>query len=153
LTVDIRVADPHDAETLARLHLRVALHAYRDIFPADAPQPALDVLVADWTRRINERAFVAEIDGVIVGGAVAGDGELARMYIDTEHWSEGIGTRLHDQVLEYLRDHGHRVATLWVLEGNTRARQWYERLGWRPNGGRRTTYAPLVDEMSYERPL
>jgi ribosomal protein S18 acetylase RimI-like enzyme len=153
LTVAIRVADPDDTESLARLHLRVAVHAYRDIFPPDAPQPELVHVVALWTKRIDECAFVAEIDGAIVGGVAAGEGELSGLYVDTEQWGSGIGTQLHDRVLLHLREHGHRVATLWVLERNVRARQWYERLGWCANGGRITTYAPGVDELSYERPL
>lgn len=34
------------------------------------------------------------------------------------------------------------TATLWVLEGNHRARSWYKRLGWRGNGARKTVYLP-----------
>jgi RimJ/RimL family protein N-acetyltransferase len=35
-----------------------------------------------------------------------------------------------------LREQAVTKAHLWVLEENLRARKFYERLGWRPDGGR-----------------
>jgi len=32
-----------------------------------------------------------------------------------------------------LREIGYRLATLWVLESNIRARQFYESRGWNPD--------------------
>jgi ribosomal protein S18 acetylase RimI-like enzyme len=45
-------------------------------------------------------------------------------------------------------------ATLWVLEANSYARKWYERLGWKLSGKRKTTYAPAgIDDVQYRLAL
>jgi RimJ/RimL family protein N-acetyltransferase len=36
--------------------------------------------------------------------------------------------------MDELRDLGMREASLWVLRDNQRARRFYERLGWQPDG-------------------
>jgi hypothetical protein len=42
------------------------------------------------------------------------------------------------------------AATLWVLEGNTRARRWYEDLGWRRTLRRTPTFAPAgIDDVQH----
>src|SRR6266498_2246427 len=43
-----------------------------------------------------------------------------------------IRARLRE--VDDLRKAGDGYLTLWVLEGNTRARRFYERAGWRPDG-------------------
>ena len=57
------------------------------------------------------------------------------------------GGRLYVAALGRLRQAQFREATLWVLEHNVRARAWYERLGWRSTGERKTVYEPagIVD--------
>lgn len=163
--VQIRRADERDACTLAELHLRTALYAYAHIFPADAPRPELARLVDDWQSRIRPGnsaqavCFVAEAEYDAVGVVAAGldphrttCGQISRLYVDPGRWGQGIGRMLHDRAVDHLRDRGFASASLWVLEGNLRARRWYERLGWQPNGERLTTYAPAgIDDLGYER--
>jgi ribosomal protein S18 acetylase RimI-like enzyme len=160
----VRPARPEEAEDLARLHLRTALHAYAPIFPPEAPPPAHDDLVAQWAFWLGadhaggRRGFVA-VDGgtAIVGTVLAGPdpdepalGHLARLYVAPERWAEGIGTRLYDVAMASMAGTGFPAATLWVLERNTRARSWYERRGWRPTGDRKPTYAPAgIDDVGY----
>ena len=58
-----------------------------------------------------------------------------------------LSTRMR---LAHLREVGFSDATLWVLEHNLRARNWYERLGWRPTGERKAVYAPAqIDDLRY----
>jgi ribosomal protein S18 acetylase RimI-like enzyme len=163
----IRSAETSDVEAVAALHRRTALFAFAHIFPAGAPQPELRQLIVDWTSRIGsdrwskQSGFVAETDGGVIGVVVAGPvrdahicGHVSRLYVDPDHWRQGIGTMLHHRALAHLRLHDFRRATLWVLEANTRARAWYEHLGWRLNGERLTTYAPAgIDDVGYERSL
>lgn len=40
-----------------------------------------------------------------------------------------------ETAVDSLRALGMRGAILWVLESNARARRFYERAGWRPDGG------------------
>jgi len=46
-------------------------------------------------------------------------------------------------------------AVLWVLEGNTRARRFYAKDGWTPDGLRRVekVWDVKVQELRYSRPL
>jgi len=81
-------------------------------------------------------------------------GHLSRLYVDPSYWRRRIGTMLHNDAIDHLRRQRFAVATLWVLERNLHARNWYEHLGWRPTGHRVTTYAPArIDDISYERLL
>lgn len=54
-------------------------------------------------------------------------------------------------VLAALRANGFTTASLWVLEDNPRARRFYEREGWRPDGGRREEefFGVPTTEVSY----
>jgi ribosomal protein S18 acetylase RimI-like enzyme len=50
------------------------------------------------------------------------------VYVDPGRWGHGIGTALYDVAMADLAAR-FSEATLWVLEGNVRARGWYNRLG------------------------
>ena len=69
-----------------------------------------------------------------------------------------MGPRNRDQLygaaIDYMAETGFPAATLWVLETNARARSWYERLGWRATGERKTVYAPAsIDDVRYRLEL
>ena len=46
----------------------------------------------------------------------------------------GVGAALMRQALADMRARGYRAALLWVLDANDRARRFYERFGWQPDG-------------------
>lgn len=56
---------------------------------------------------------------------------------------------------ERLRPVGVTEALLWVLDGNVRARRFYEHDGWRSDGACRTvTFGDLlVEQVRYRRTL
>ena len=160
--VGIRVAlgASEDAPIVAQLQIDATLAAYGRIFPASAPPPLFEDVLAEWRDRLGDdtttgpTTFVAIDDGRLVGVVVAGPdlgrpdrGHIARFYVVPDRWGQGIGHRLYLDVTGWLRRAGYREATLWVLEGNDRARAWYERLGWRATGERKTVYEPagIVD--------
>jgi ribosomal protein S18 acetylase RimI-like enzyme len=171
--VQIRVARDDEADVLAGLSRRVALAAYGHIFPPEAPPPTHDQMLARWRhwlgpdRATGRRAFVAESDGAadgvtpVIGVVLAGPdpdepavGHLARLNVEAEHWDHGIGSQLYAVALDHLRTLGFAEATLWVLEHNTRARAWYERLGWTATGERQPMYTPAgIDDLRYRRRL
>lgn len=158
--MEIRPASIGDIAEIAELHLRTALYAYKDIFPSEAPPPVAAELARLWFKRLNDarhRGFVAELDGVIVGVALAGPdpddeavGHLSRLYVEPARWGRGIGRVLYDACIAQLEDQRFAEATLWVLERNERVRVWYERLGWTPTGERKAVYAPAgIDDVGY----
>jgi ribosomal protein S18 acetylase RimI-like enzyme len=163
VTVLIRTADHSLAPAVARVHLETALFAYRDIFPPEAPVPAYDDVLAQWQSWLGpaspatERTLVAVDGGAVIGVGRAGVdttdnelGHLSRLYVEPSWWDSGIGGALYLAAIEHLRSAGFTVASLWVLERNTRARTWYERLGWRATGERKPVFAPAgIDDVRY----
>jgi GNAT superfamily N-acetyltransferase len=142
---------------------RAALVGYEGIFPPDAAPPSPQLLTERSRQAIAAQGYNALVlvachagpDGQVVGtiAAIPDPGEttraqLLRLYVDPGHWGRGIGRRLHDVALAHLRDVGYRVAVLWVLERNVRARAMYERWGWRATPGRQSGY-PGVSEVCY----
>jgi ribosomal protein S18 acetylase RimI-like enzyme len=140
--------------------LRTALHAYKDIFPREAPPPTVEQLTELWARSLQSdanRAFVWDEDGAVTGAVLSGPdpdddavGHLSRLYVEPSSWGRGIGRALYDACIAHLDASGYIAVTLWVLERNHRVREWYERLGWELMSKRRTIYAPAgIDDVHY----
>jgi len=70
-------------------------------------------------------------------------------------WGTGAGRRLMAAVLDALPGEGFGQVTLWVLDSNARARRFYERAGFAPDGARKTEqYAgATITEARYRRAL
>ena len=109
----------------------------------------------------TETVIVSEGDGDgVVGfavlrrseddGADATTGELDLIYtspsVRTRRW-----TGLDDVGARPARSDGYREATLWTDEPNARPRRFYEMVGWRLDGARRTKTAlgTTVTEARY----
>ncbi len=161
----VRMAVPADAHDVARVHVRSWQSAYRGLID----QGYLDRLDPEaWASRYTfgrvglalPTTVVAVEGSMICGLATTGlcrdvdlpnFGELMAIYVDPGYLHTGIGRLLMTAARERLRAVGVTKALLWVLDGNVRARRFYERDGWRFDGTRRTvTYGNLpVDEVRY----
>jgi GNAT superfamily N-acetyltransferase len=84
-----------------------------------------------------------------------GYGELCALYVDPQHWGQGLGIALVSAARAQMFEHGFRKAILWVLTGNVRAERFYQNDGWAADGIRRkaTVWDIEVDEIRYARPL
>jgi GNAT superfamily N-acetyltransferase len=163
---EVRAAVPEDARDVARVHVRSWQSAYRGLIAQDY----LDSLDPQtWADRytfghmgIRLPSTLVAVDGsTICGLATTGlcrdvdlsnFGELMAIYVDPVYLRTGVGHLLITAARERLRA-VFTQAALWVLDGNVRARRFYERDGWRFDGTRRTrTYgnAP-VEEVRYRR--
>jgi ribosomal protein S18 acetylase RimI-like enzyme len=60
--------------------------------------------------------------------------EVAAIYVHPEEWKKGIGRALLSASLEQIRKRKFDQLTLWVLEGNQRARSFYESFGFIQEG-------------------
>jgi GNAT superfamily N-acetyltransferase len=81
-------------------------------------------------------------------------GELYALYVASAWWSTGTGRALMGHVLTALRADGYPRAVLWVLADNARARRFYERAGFTPDGGTNViTGLGGVLELRYARDL
>jgi ribosomal protein S18 acetylase RimI-like enzyme len=143
----VGLADRGSAAELTALHRAVARFAYADIFPPEAPPPTYEEDLARWQDWLGpdweqgRRAHVALTGPTLVGVVLAGPdpddprlGHIARLYVDPSCWGVGVGTLLYRAAVADLTEREFPAATLWVLEANRRARDWYERLGWRTTG-------------------
>jgi GNAT superfamily N-acetyltransferase len=142
----VRPARPADAESIERIRVRGWQVGYRHLYPPDELE-ALEVDWSRWRQRIERppagwATFVAEAHGRTVGFVSVGPsrdetavGEVYAIYVDPEEWSRGAGRALIARAEERLAE-DYAVATLWVLEGNPRARRFYEAAGWQVDGAR-----------------
>ena len=76
------------------------------------------------------------------------NGRLHSLYIDPETLGQSIGHTLMNHALSTFAAWGCEHATLWVLEGNSRAISFYERQGWRCTGATKVdqSFGPCLVE-------
>ena len=76
------------------------------------------------------------------------NGRLHALYIDPDSLGQGIGHALMNHALSTFAAWGCERATLWVLEGNSRAISFYERQGWRCTGATKVdqSFGPCLVE-------
>lgn len=131
---------------------------YRGLLPA----AYLDGLRAEdraarytFERLDGPRTTVAVIDGAIAGFATVSGDELSALHVDPDAWRRGIGSALIARARADLAAAGVVEAQLWLLVGNTRAQQFYERDGWTTDGTRRSdiVWGAQVDELQFRRRL
>ncbi len=69
-------------------------------------------------------------------------GAIYDLFVESSSWRRGIGSALMSRATEDLIDAGFSEATLWVFDANTRARSFYESLGWATDGSERFDGGP-----------
>ena len=166
--VSIRPVEPGDATGMASVRVAAWRAAYRTLMPnhvLEALDPASDTLRFEkWLSSGVTDGYVATHDSQVVAFVLlrpsrdedAGDvvGEIPLFYITPEWWRRRIGTDLWERALELAGSRGFREVSLWVLEGNTAARRFYEQCGFEVDGAVKTdfalTHTPLR-EVRYRR--
>jgi ribosomal protein S18 acetylase RimI-like enzyme len=152
----VRPATPADVPAAVDVWLRSWRSAYRGLVPA----PMLAALDPDetadrWRRTLADpngrRTLVAVRGGTVLGTATFGPyrleqrpgspvdpavGEVYAIYVDPAGWGGGTGRALLAAAVRELRADGPRPVRLWVAEANERARRFYTRFGFRPDGER-----------------
>lgn len=179
--LSIRWATVEDAAGVAAVHV----NAWRVAYAGLIDQAVLDrqsveartQMWRNWIARsqlgqapdgygdVAHRLLVAELDGEVLGWASFGGGrdddrrelgELAGLYVDPTSWTRGVGHALIERAQQELAAAGWTEGYLWVLDGNARAIRFYERHGWRADGGEKFGEGGSVDglhELRYVRPL
>jgi GNAT superfamily N-acetyltransferase len=147
--IQVRRATPDDAIPLAAVEVASWRAAYRGLMPeAFLGRLTVEDKAAQWRRTLlkhaaagRKRVLAAHVDERLIGfvrvgpeGEEEGVGLVYLLYVLPEYWGRGVGSVLMNAAMDELRDLGLSEAILWVLRGNQRARQFYERLGWRADG-------------------
>jgi GNAT superfamily N-acetyltransferase len=156
-----------DAEAIGRVHVTAWQAAYRGHMPDDLLDGMDPVArAAQWRERIGSDEAVPLVvedeHGQVVGVSHVGPdrqqparGELWMINVAPEAWGKGLGRALLDAATAKLRDDGYSEAVLWVVDGNSRARRFYEAAGWHADGTarREDVGGALVTEVRYRRQL
>ncbi|MFE3093320.1 GNAT family N-acetyltransferase [Streptomyces sp. NPDC059248] len=167
----IRTLTDDDCEAVAEVRVRGWQYAYAGL----VPQPYLDGmdvgteaerlrgLIAAGSGTVTH--LVAERDGAVVGwgctGAARdddtapGEAELYALYVRPARLSTGVGRALLAELTARARAAGHPAMRLWVLRENVRARRFYEKAGFRPDGAEEPfdVGGASVPEVRYVRDL
>lgn len=167
----LRLANPSDAYALAEMHVAAWQVAYRGLLPDDflegltvaARAERWQQLLADSPRRTWVACEADRVVGFVSVGICRDDdalpdltGEIYGLYVHPDKWRLGMGALLMAQALYALKLAGYAEATLWVLRGNRRARDFYEASGFVPDGAAKvdTNAAGIsFDEVRYRRPI
>ncbi len=142
----IRQATPADAEAIVRMHTAAHEECYGHLLSSTLLANRRDSI----QERIDQRRpFLASKDprlvahdetGAVVGLADAGPArdpdmvgtpELYRIYTLNRTHGSGLGAKLMEAAI------GDTPAYLWVLEDNPRARAFYRKSGFSPDGARK----------------
>jgi GNAT superfamily N-acetyltransferase len=137
-----RTATPADAETLFDLQKAASLAAFAGIFTGPFPD---EEIRADWAAKLTDpdrEVLIAEEGDKAIGFATRAPEMLEQLFVLPEAQGTGVGSALHDAVLDRQRAAGETICRLWVLEANEQARAFYERRGWRADGDTRLTNEP-----------
>jgi ribosomal protein S18 acetylase RimI-like enzyme len=144
----IRAAELADAASGAACHLVCWQEAYATLVEPERLAPLTADVVGKlemWQRLITQGSPPlvavegAEVVGFIAAGPSTESGVTPRFHLQVlnvrrSYWGTGLAQRLHDEGV------GDRDAFLWVMRDNVRARGFYSRNGFRPDGA--TTVDP-----------
>lgn len=148
-SIRLRLAGVDDAPTIARIHVDTWRAAYRGLVPDEFLQNMNYSQREEYTRaaliaHLEETYMVEDGDeavGILTIGLCrdsdlpAGScGEIWGIYLVSERWRQGLGTWLVDEAERKLQARGYNKVTLWVFEGNSAARRFYEAVGYTPDG-------------------
>ena len=147
MNFQIRAAVPEDAAKCADIHMRSWVFAYSDCVPMDVIEKSNARRPAMWTRLLETSKdihYVAVYDNVIVGFVTinpAGDCdlpetvyELSSLYLDPDYVGKGFGRLVMDWVKGEIASRGYQTISVWVLDRNYRAKAFYEKCGFKPDG-------------------
>ncbi|MFG1609889.1 GNAT family N-acetyltransferase [Actinoplanes sp. NPDC049265] len=161
MTVQLRAGRNSDLAGVGDLHFRSRADAYRDILRPSTLEFGGDGRLGEWwTERWKweqptHRLTVATNGDELIGFTYLGPSpddvtELYAIHVDPAHIGTGVGRLLMADALPHLAPR----AVLWVLPGNVRARRFYERAGWHPDGETRAEKMgdENVDHIRYSWP-
>ena len=145
--MSLRRATSDDAAALAAIQEEASKAGVPHVYPPTLYPFPREAVQERWRTYTDAGGWATLADD----GFVAVDGEwLEAMYVRPAAWGGGLADDLHAAALDQLRAHGAMRARLWVLELNGRARSFYERHGWRPDGTSRVVeFPPHPTDLGY----
>lgn len=166
-TPQVRVADLTDLPAVAEVFAECWRRSYaalladdvRDLYDLGAARELWRGLLTPATARgavLVARPPGRAVSAVVRFGADPDDltcGHIFSLYAHPDAQRLGLGRLLLDAALARLTADGYAEATLWVFAANGAARGFYQRLGWRPDGGERVDARYREPELRLRHPL
>lgn len=159
MQIKIREANAADADGIGYVHYNSWMETYTGLIHADFLATRSIARSTDIFRQSGCRnTTVATADGRIIGFCGYGKardadvpdfcGEIHGIYVLRPYQHDSIGKRLLEYAKDQLREQGCTMAYLWVLQGNTRAIQFYERNGFYFDGKEKeeTLVTPILEK-------
>ncbi len=143
MNFEIRKAIISDADSIGHVHIVSWQTAYHGIISDEYLQSLSASEKAERFKNhilnlTNTFYFVAELNKSIIGNLTLHKcrdddlndfGEIGAIYLLPEYWDKGYGKQMMDFSENFLKNMGFRSISLWVLERNYRARNFYEKCG------------------------
>ncbi|HKW08140.1 MAG TPA: GNAT family N-acetyltransferase [Candidatus Dormibacteraeota bacterium] len=157
----VRNGTDRDLERVVAIKVRTWSDTYGPLIAPEVLRPFLDqaaqlAYLREKTRSANTILLVAEDHGV-VGFALTfldhgPDPWLESLHVHPDSQSRGVGTLLMRVTASELKARGRNSMGLGVVEGNTAAERFYERLGAVDAGREPTSWAEGVMHHLYRWP-
>jgi GNAT superfamily N-acetyltransferase len=134
-SVVLRPATASDGDAIASIWWS----GWRDGHVGNVPDSLVALRTQEsFERRAHERvddAVVAVVGDEVAGFVMVLADEVEQVYVSAAHRGTDVAARLLAEAESIVAAGGSAVAWLAVVEGNARARRFYERCGW-SNAGR-----------------
>ncbi|MGI5456337.1 N-acetyltransferase family protein [Streptomyces sp. CA-249302] len=156
MPIILRTATTADVDTITDIHTLARTAYYRAGGHSDPDLTSAESRAARreaWSRAVesaDREALCAIHEGEITGVVLMGPphdpdpdldpattGQLYQIHVRPGSWGAGVGSRLHEGFVRFLRERSLSTGVLEAWERNSRARAFYARHGWRPDGHRR----------------
>lgn len=161
----VREAWPDDVSDIRRIAERAWRTAYGDFLD----ESTIDAAMAEWydpdviQERIDSDTvgyFVADdgraVLGFVNGGPADEDGVafLGAIYVDPDHWREGVGSALLGTFEAFCREHDYNSMQFGVLSDNDVGRSFYQQYGYeRVDEREGNLFGETVTEQVFRRTL
>ncbi len=141
LTIDIRRAEPHDAQAIAEVHRASWQGAYGGLIPHKPLTAMLERRGEKWWKmatRGPSTLLVLDVAGEVAGYATVGlnrarslphEGEIYEIYLKPEYQGIGLGSHLFTEAKRLLNSLGCEGMIAWCLEDSDRAVEFFRNHG------------------------
>jgi ribosomal protein S18 acetylase RimI-like enzyme len=130
----LRPAAPGDAPAVAAIWFAGWRDGHLGNVPDELTRIRTEESFGERAAQHVDDTVVAEVGGRVAGFVMVAGSEVEQVYVDEGHRGSGVASLLLDEAERLVAGSGHPVAWLAVVEGNLRARRFYERQGWSNEG-------------------
>ena len=151
--MEIRAAEPADAERIATVARRSWHAAYGEFLSADA----IDATVDEWYDPVSLRASIDREDGVFVVAVADDEDEIVgflqaayresvgnvvvgRIYALPDYWDSGVGSAMLGRIARHFAEEGYERVSAVVLADNEVGRSFYDARAFEEVGRQTTTF-------------